>query len=440
PACPTIPSLTSFNSASLPDPFTFASGAKVTTTADWACRRAEISTLLQQDELGAMPADPQSVTATFSGSTLTITVTDGGKSISFSPTITYPSTGTAPFPAIIGIGGISFPTPAGVAIINFNNNDIAAQNDQSSRGVGKFFTLYGSNASAGALMAWAWAVRRIMDAIAKTPAARIDPLRVAVSGCSRNGKGALVTGAFEPRIVLTIPQESGSGGTDTWRISDSILQNGTSTQTASEIVDENVWFSPLFNQFAKSSVNKLPFDHHLLLGMVAPRGLFVIDNVGIDWLGPFSSYGALVSARTIWTALGVVGNMGFSQAASHAHCAFPSTQQTQLSAFVGKFLLNQVTNTNVAETAGGYSFAVPNTQWAPWSPPALANSGGSTGTTTVGATTTVANPPPTTPVSTPTGGIAAHWDQCGGIDYLGPTACVSPFTCTQLNPFYFQCL
>jgi hypothetical protein len=136
--------LSSYSNTALPDPFTFANGAKVVTTADWACRSAEISTLLQQDELGVMPGTPQSVTASFSGTTLTITVTDGGKSISFAPTITYPSTGTAPFPgeveinveklptkddskAIIGIGGISIPAPAGVAIINFNNNDLGLQ-------------------------------------------------------------------------------------------------------------------------------------------------------------------------------------------------------------------------------------------------------------------------------------------------------------------------
>ncbi|KAJ7281547.1 Glucuronoyl esterase catalytic domain from Hypocrea Jecorina [Mycena rebaudengoi] len=368
--CPAIPSLSSYNNAALPDPFTFANGAKVQTTADWACRAAEISTLMQMDELGTMPGTPTSVNASFSGTTLTITVTDVGKSITFSPTITYPTTGTAPFPAIIGIGGISIPRPAGVAIINFNNNDIAQQTDGSSRGKGKFFTLYGSDHSAGATLAWAWAVRRIMDALEKTPAARINTTRVGVSGCSRNGKGAIIAGAFEPRIALTIPQESGSGGTDTWRISDSINNNGTSTQTASEIVQENVWFSPNFNQFA-NSVNELPFDHHLLLGMVAPRGLFVIDQVGIDWLGPFSSYGSLVAGRTIWTALGATTSMGFSQAASHTHCAFPSSQQTQLNAFVNRFLLDQNVDTNIATTAGGYSFAIPNAQWAPWTPPTL---------------------------------------------------------------------
>ena len=59
-------------------------------------------------------------------------------------------------PAIITIGGASIPIPAGVAVINLNNDDIALQNDGSSRGQGKFFTLYGSGASAGAMSAWAW--------------------------------------------------------------------------------------------------------------------------------------------------------------------------------------------------------------------------------------------------------------------------------------------
>ncbi|KAF7370695.1 hypothetical protein MSAN_00702700 [Mycena sanguinolenta] len=367
--CPAIPSLASYNNTVLPDLFTFLNGQKVLTLADWACRREEISTLLQQDELGILPDPPESMTSHFSGNTLTITATQGGNTITFSPTITYPTTGTAPFPALIGMGGISIPSPAGVAIINFNNEQMAAQDTAASRGLGLFFDLYGSDASAGAMMAWAWAVRLIMDALEQNPAARINTARVGVSGCSRNGKGALVAGAFEPRLVLTIPQESGSGGTDSWRISDFILSTGILTQTASEIVQENVWLSSNFDQFANTSVDKLPFDHHSLGALVAPRGLFVIDNLGYDWLGPFSSFGAMVSARTAWTAMGVTDFMGISQAANHTHCIFPSTQQPQLNAFINKFLFDQSTDTDIVETAGNYTFEVPDAQWAPWSVP-----------------------------------------------------------------------
>ncbi|KAF7356692.1 hypothetical protein MVEN_01003900 [Mycena venus] len=105
--------------------------------------------------------------------------------------------------------------------------------------------------------------------------------------------------------------------------------------------------------------------------MVAPRGLFVIDNLGYDWLGPFSSYGAMVSARTAWTAMGASDSMGISQASNHTHCVFPSTQQPQLDAFINKFLFDQDTDTDIVETAGNYTFEVPDAQWAPWSVPTL---------------------------------------------------------------------
>ncbi|KAF8126669.1 hypothetical protein K438DRAFT_1912428 [Mycena galopus ATCC 62051] len=303
----------------------------VATTSDWECRSAEISTLLQQDELDTMPGTPESITASFSGNTLTLTVTDVGGSISSAPTITYPTTGTAPFPAIIDVGGMLIPAPAGVAIINFDNDDITLEFEVNR----------------------AWAFRRIMDALEQTPAARIDTTRVAVSGCSRNGKGALVAGM----IVLTIPQESGSGGTDSWRLSDWLLANGSDTQTASEIIQENVW---------------LPFDHHLLVGMIAPRALLVIDNIGWGHTPSYSSYGAMVAARTIWTTMG------------SANCVFPSTQQAELTAFINKYLFGQSTlNTNFTDTAGDYDFVVPNAhwQWAPWTPASLIPSNGISTTT-----------------------------------------------------------
>lgn len=369
-ACPTIPSLASYNNTALPDPFTFADGRKVVTLSDWACRKAELSTLMQQDELGLLPDDPKFMETSFSGNTLSITVTEGKQSITFSPTITYPSTGTAPFPALIAMGGLSIPLPEGVAVITFNNSEMAAQDSSpASRGVGLFFDLFGSDASAGALMAWAWAVRRIMDALEQHPATRINTARVGVSGCSRDGKGALVAGAFEPRLVLTIPQESGSGGTDTWRISDYILSTGVDTQTASEIVQENVWLSPNFDQFANTSVDKLPFDHHLIGAMVAPRGLFIIDNIGYPWLGAFSSFGGMVAARAVYTAMKTSDALGISQAANHSHCDFPATQQPQLDAFINKFLFDKETDTDIVETAGNWTFVVPNERWAPWHVP-----------------------------------------------------------------------
>jgi predicted YcjX-like family ATPase len=55
------------------------------------------------------------------------------------------------------------------------------------------------------MIAAAWGVDRILDALEATPGAKIDPLRVGVTGCSRNGKGAMVAGAFVDRIAPSIP-------------------------------------------------------------------------------------------------------------------------------------------------------------------------------------------------------------------------------------------
>lgn len=90
--------------------------------------------------------------------------------------------------------------------------NIGQQTDTTSRGKGLFFTLYGSSATASAATAWVWGVSRIIDALEVSPNAQINLQKIGVTGCSRNGKGALMAGAFDARIALTIPQESGSGG------------------------------------------------------------------------------------------------------------------------------------------------------------------------------------------------------------------------------------
>ncbi|KAF2680615.1 carbohydrate esterase family 15 protein [Lentithecium fluviatile CBS 122367] len=326
----------------LPNPFKFFNGGDVKTKADFECKNKEVSAAIQAQELGVFPPKPSTVTASLSGSTLSISSTEGGKTVSFTVSIKTPS-GNGPFPAIIAYGAASIPVPAGVATITFNNDNIGAQQGQSSRGQGKFFDLYGSGHSAGALTAWAWGVDRVMDALEATSATKIDPKRVGVTGCSRNGKGAFVAAALVGRIALGLPQESGSGGAACWRVSDSEKAKGKNIQTASQIVGENVWFSKNFNAFS-TKANTLATDHHQLAGMVAPRGLLVIENE-IDWLGPVSTTACMKAGRLIYKALGVPDNMGFTGSGNHAHCQFPSNQQSDLTAYINKFLLNQDANT-----------------------------------------------------------------------------------------------
>jgi len=357
----------------LPDPFQSIDGTRITSTDQWACRRVEIGAQAAAYELGDKPDKPAVVTGAFSAGQLTVTAGDGnGKTVSFTAAVTPPTNGAQPpYPAMIGMGGINI-DPAGlnamgVATIIFPNDTVAQQNN--SRGLGVFYDLYGKTHSAGAMMAWAWGISRLIDAIEQTPDAQIDPARLGVTGCSRNGKGALIAGAFDERIALTIPQESGSGGSASWRISDAQYAAGTMVQTLMEIVGENVWFRLSFRDFAFAA-KQLPFDHHEIEGMVAPRALLIIENTDMVWLGNESTYNDSMAAHEIWQGLGIPDKMGVSQAGHSDHCGWSGAQQPEVTAYVQKYLVGGGTaSTSVLKTDGGYAFD--QTTWAPWDMPTL---------------------------------------------------------------------
>ncbi|KAI9703946.1 MAG: hypothetical protein M1820_005728 [Bogoriella megaspora] len=356
-------------STKLPDPFLLSNGARLSSKDAWECKRAEIRDQIQRYELGPKPPKP-TVKATFSGNSISITCTEGGTSISFSVSVSKPTGGKAPYPALIAYGAPSIPVPSGVATINYNNQDIAADNP---RGQGKFYTLYGSSNTAGGLIAWAWGASRIIDALEQlgSDVTGIDATRLAVTGCSRNGKGALIAAAFDDRFALALPQEGGSGGPGCRRIVAEMKKNGTVVEDATQIVTGDGWFAQVFSNYAPN-VSVLPYDHHMLEALVAPRGLLVIENSGIDYLGPISTYGCSFAGREVFQALGAQTNMGFSQV-SHGstHCQMPSSQNPEVAAFFGKFLLSQTTaNTNVFKTDGTFNFE-PG-RWIAWNVPSLA--------------------------------------------------------------------
>lgn len=372
---PQMPSYASLPSnPKLPDPFKFMNGKRMTRKKDWKNRRAEIAALAQEFEYGYKPSTPYSATTgLFNANAITVNVTEAGKNISFNCTITYPTTGSKPYPAIIGMGASNLNNKVlldmGVAIINFPNNRVAEQNTAASRGKGLFYDMFGTDHSASATMAWAWGVSRLIDALEKTPAANIDATRLGVTGCSRNGKGALTVGAFDERIKLTIPQESGAGGAASWRISDTQLAAGIKVQTLSQIVTENVWFRNNFSQFSKTA-DKLPFDQHSILALCAPRAVLVIDNTTIDWLSPVSAWAGANAAHKVWQALGEPDKMGISQVGGHNHCAFPDAQIPELTAYVQKFLVGTGTaNTAIMKTDGSFKFD--EATWIDWTVPTL---------------------------------------------------------------------
>ncbi|TFK24566.1 hypothetical protein FA15DRAFT_740891 [Coprinopsis marcescibilis] len=360
----------------LPNPFTFFNGRGVVTKDDWYLKRQEISSSLQRLALGELPVvvNTADINATISsgGKTLTVSVRHNERSTSFSSLIEYPS-GDGPFPAIIALGGSSIPTPSGVALIRFNNDEIGLQVPHRSRG--KFYDLYGHNHTAGIMNAWAWAVSRIIDGLVILPRAlsKIDNTKLAVTGCSRNAKGALIAAAYDQRVALTITHDTGAGGTACWRISEEMVRRGLEADNARKVVASGPLFSTSFNQYV-DDVDSLPFDHHFLPGLIAPRGLLVLENSGIPSLGPQSVYGCMVNGRKIFQALGVSDHMGISQVGNRDLCRFPQSQRRHLDAFVNKFLHRNIdVDTEIEYTDIGDDpvFNYTEGEWVDWSTPKL---------------------------------------------------------------------
>ena len=368
--CPKLPTPPAFSAlpsiANLPDPFLKVDGTRIASKADWRCRRAEISQQIQFWGSGPKGAPPTNLTATLTGGSLTVAVTQSGATINLSATITTPS-GAGPFPLIIGMNTPTGSLPAnlftGVATMTFTSSQLVPDPLNVTRGAGTYFTMYPDH-NTGAMIEWAWGVSRLIDGLYKTASTnKIDLTRIAVTGCSFQGKMALYAGAFDERIALTIPEESGGGGEASWRF--------MATQTGTEDLEAaqgTAWYATNLKQFTNALAPKLPYDMHELVAMVAPRAILAIENTGIDRLGSQAGSVSMKAATEVYKALGVPDRIGFSQAQATAHCSFPSSQSPDVQAFVDKFLRgNASANTSIAKS----SYNTDLTKWITWSTPQL---------------------------------------------------------------------
>ena len=368
------------NIATLPDPFTMMDGTPVTTRAQWQCRREELGAMLEHYELGEKPRAPTSVSGAMSGQTLTITVTDQGKSITFTVAITKPA-GTGPFPAVIGYGSVNLGTALWGSVsrpsttpppttFNPSASNQMAKDGSQYRGQGLFYDLYGSDHEAGSLMAWAWGASRILDALIATPEAGIDPTRVAVTGCSRFGKGALVAGAFDQRIALTIPQEGGSGGCSAWRAIAYVKSQGSDIEQLSNVAGGRIGSAPAS---APTSVIRPSTASRTITtsspGMIAPRALLNVEQDGIAWLGPAATHINNVAAREVFTALGAEDAHTYTLSGGHDHCILPMSQHHWVESYVKKYLHGQEGEAAAIEVTPGHT--VERARWIDWTTPTL---------------------------------------------------------------------
>lgn len=326
-AFPDIESLPSI--AFLPNPFQFHEGSMVTSRQDWARRREELTALAKHYVFGSVQ-QPDSLSYRLSGShaqCCTLTMTCHNQAASFEIAVSLPRRGQdtslcGPYPVLMVIGTLNSDAQRnelkkhGYAVIEMPPTPI--YRDDATR-EGAYTTLFpyrrGHELSdSGALMAWAWGVSRMIDALEQGAYPDINPRQTLVTGVSRYGKAALLASAFDPRIALSIPVDTGQAGASSFRytVEGRIYHHarnpfpegmGRSEKISNMVGGLSHWFSSKFTQF-ENREDKLPFDAHSILALVAPRPLLLFAGDEFDWLSPPSTVLSYVAAQEVYEFLG----------------------------------------------------------------------------------------------------------------------------------------
>jgi hypothetical protein len=220
-------------------------------------------------------------------------------------------------PAVIGYGGSSFQDTIlaeGIAFINYNVTAVGDETTYSPNKQGAFYVANPERQDTGMLLAWAWGVSRMIDVIEQSGTQIIDPQSIGVTGCFEYRPWA--GEAYRSFLQLTVFDQNDTAG------------RNADNQAAGEL------------QFL------LPVDTHEVIGMIAPRGLFVMGNPAIVNLAPRSEHVTVLAGAQIYSALGVAENISYSSNTTNGtHCAFRQEFAPLLQQNLRKFLKKDATAT-----------------------------------------------------------------------------------------------
>ena len=133
-----------------------------------------------------------------------------------------------------------------------------------------------------AISAWAWGMIQMRNALEKVELA--DASKAITIGHSRLGKTSIWAAVNEPKFAGAISNNSGHLGA---KLSTRLRGEDMLLATLAH----GYWFSPNIIKYV-SNEGELPVDQHMLLAMIAPRGLYVASSTldyGADPEGEFMS-------------------------------------------------------------------------------------------------------------------------------------------------------
>lgn len=151
--------------------------------------------------------------------------------------------------------------------------------------------------SAGCLGIWAFGMMRAVDVLSERK--YIYPEHIGVAGCSRCGKAALWCGANDKRLELTASFDSGCGG--------AAINRGKKDERITDMLRNFPhWLCLNANQYAGQE-EKMPFDQHMLLGLISPGRLFVTSSTRDIYSDPYAEFLGLVYAQDAYRQDGFAG-------------------------------------------------------------------------------------------------------------------------------------